>query len=219
MQQLTSRKGRKHSISRHAPFFIQYLLHPRSVGAVKPSSPFLAEKMLSAVRFDRAACIVELGAGTGVFTEQIVKRLGAAQFLVFEVNRSFCKTLRQRYAHLPNVHIIHDSAEHLGDYLRKYHGKPADAVISGLPFASLPADVSNRILAACAANLKPCAPFITFQYTLLKRRLIGQYFPLIQIRREYRNLPPAYIFVCRQVCPKSAGNATKKLKLHSEAIL
>lgn len=208
-----------HHDSRHTPFLLQYLLHPRSVGAVKPSSPYLAEKMLSAVRFDRATCIVELGAGTGVFTQQIVKRLGNAQLLVFEVNRSFCRVLRQRYAHLPNVHIIHDSAELMGDYLQKYHDECADAVISGLPFASLPADVSNRILAACAANLKPCAPFVTFQYTLLKRGLIRQYFPQIQIQREQRNLPPAYILVCRQACPKSAGNVKKKSKLHSEAIL
>ena len=55
-------------------FIFQYFLHPRSVGAVKPSSKRLAQKMVEDVDFENAECIVEIGAGTGVFTEEIIRR-------------------------------------------------------------------------------------------------------------------------------------------------
>jgi phospholipid N-methyltransferase len=44
--------------------------------------------------------------------------------------------------------------------------------------------------------LKTNGTFVTFQYTLLKKEYIGQYFERIQIKREFRNMPPAYVFCC-----------------------
>ena len=55
-------------------FLKQYLKNPRSVGAIAPSSRMLAENMMKPVDFDRAACIVEYGPGTGVFTEELIRR-------------------------------------------------------------------------------------------------------------------------------------------------
>lgn len=179
-------------------FIMQYLRHPRSVGAVKASSKYLAEKMIEDVNFSEAECIVEIGAGTGAFTDKIVrKKQEETLLLVFEINLVFCRILKKKYGNLPNVHILHASAEHMDKYLGRYGRKRADYIISGLPFASLPIEVSHRILKKCSSHLAEGGSFITFQYTRLKVGMMRQFFPGISLKKEYRNLPPAYILTCR----------------------
>lgn len=178
-------------------FLLQYLLHPRTVGAVKPSSKHLAQKMVEDVDFAKAKCIVEIGAGTGVFTEEIIARKkDDTVLLVFEVNRDFCRQLKEKYGKMPNVHVIYNSAEKIGHFLDKCKIPRADYIISGLPFASLPAEVSHRILEACRMRLTKEGAFLTFQYTRLKMKLLEQYFSRISVKKENRNVPPAYVMCC-----------------------
>ncbi len=178
-------------------FLLQYVLHPRTVGAIKPSSKHLAQKMVEDVNFERAKCIVEIGAGTGVFTEQIIARKkDSTVLLVFEVNRDFCRQLKERYGKIPNVHVIYNSAEKIGYFLDKCRDSQADYIISGLPFASLPAELSHRILEQCQSRLTKDGAFLTFQYTRLKMKLLEQYFSHISIKKENKNVPPAYVMCC-----------------------
>ncbi|WP_382920380.1 hypothetical protein, partial [Streptomyces sp. NPDC057062] len=81
-------------------------------------------------------------------------------------------------------------------YLKDYRIPYADYVISGLPFASLPKNVSIKILINTAKILKKDGEFITIQYTKLKNAFIEQFFTKIDVKREIRNLPPAYVFNC-----------------------
>lgn len=180
-------------------FIKQYLLHPRQVGAVKPSSKRLARKMLLHVSFERAGCIAEYGPGTGVFTDEIIQRKrDDTLFLIFEVNDDFYENLKKKYEDVPNTCVIHDSAQNIGLYLKKYNVKRVDYVISGLPFASLPEEVSDKVLRECRKYLSPRGLFITFQYTLLKVKLFQRYFAIAAIEKENRNIPPAYVLNCRK---------------------
>ncbi len=180
-------------------FLIQYLLHPRSVGAVKPSSKHLAQKMVEDVDFHTAKCIVEIGAGTGAFTEKVVKKKRpSTKYLIFEINDVFYKSLKKKYGKCPNVRIIHDTAGNMGRYLDKYGMKKADCILSGLPFASLPERTSRQILKECRKCLSSGGAFITFQYTKWKIPLFRKYFPSISWKKEYRNVPPAYVLSCRK---------------------
>jgi len=179
-------------------FIKQYVSKPRTVGAVLPSSKYLADKMTSDINFDKAKCIVEYGAGTGVFTDNIIKlKKPDTIVLLFENNPEFYNLLKEKYLSIANIHIINDSAEQVGEYLQQHNVDFADYVISGLPFASLPQEVSTKILHQTTKHLKPGGRFITFQYTLLKKDFIEQFFPKITIKREMRNMPPAYVFCCR----------------------
>jgi phospholipid N-methyltransferase len=181
-------------------FILQYIAHPRSVGAVAPSSRFLACEMVSSVDFAEAACIVEFGPGTGVFTERILKgRNPDTEVVIIERNADFCAVLGKRYAGVPGLHIVNGSAEGVGRYLAERGFERADYIVSGLPFASLPPQVSAGILSQAAKHLEPGGRFITFQYTLLKKGMINRYFKSIEISREWRNLPPAYVLSCRIV--------------------
>lgn len=178
-------------------FIWQYITNPRTTGAVAPSSKFLGAKMMHGIDFNAADCIVEYGPGTGVFTREILKnRKPSTLVLIFEMNPQFCDILQAEFSGIENFHIINDSAAKVGEYLATFGKKKACYVVSGLPFASLPTEIAENILAETKKHLKTGGAFITFQYTLLKKAFLLQYFKDIKITREFRNLPPAYVFFC-----------------------
>lgn len=178
-------------------FFSQYVKHPRTVGAVLPSSQQLSQQMIASINFNTARCIVEYGPGTGVFTEQLIqKKRENTLLLVFENNEKFHRLLQLKYGSIKNVHIIFDSAEHVSQYLRKYGVVKADYIVSGLPFASLPKEVSEQILIESRKVLGEEGEFITFQYTKFKQKYFKMFFSDIEINKVILNMPPAFVFKC-----------------------
>lgn len=178
-------------------FLIEYFKSPRTVGAVAPSSEKLAEKMVSDIDFENAKCIVEYGPGTGVFTDKLLERKKQDTILLLlEYNKEFCKRLEEKCNRYDNIIVINDSAENVDEHLAKYNIEKVDYVVSGLPFASLPKNVSNKILEKTRSILKSDGLFITFQYTLLKKEFITVYFKKIDMERVLFNVPPAYVFRC-----------------------
>lgn len=178
-------------------FIFQYILNPRAVGAPLPSSSFLGDKMLEGINFKQAKYLVEYGPGTGVFTDKLLeKRNLNTVIILIENNKEFCLGLEEKYKKEPNLIIINGSAEYINQYLKEYHIPYADYVISGLPFTSLPKKVSVNILRSTQQILKRDGKFITFQYSQYKKGFIHQFFKNIEVKRELRNLPPAYVFSC-----------------------
>ena len=181
-------------------FLAQYLRHPRSVGAVAPSGRGLTRKMMEPIRFDRARTIVEYGPGTGSFTAELCRRIRPGTRLVLiEQNDAFYRTILERFGSADGVTVIHGSAAEADRYLADLGITTVDYVVSGLPFASLPKQVSLQIFRATQRILGPRGRFITFQYTLFKQRFFKQHFYLEEKLFERWNLPPAFVFVCRNL--------------------
>jgi phosphatidylethanolamine/phosphatidyl-N-methylethanolamine N-methyltransferase len=180
-------------------FFREYLKNIRSVGAVAPSSRYLARKMVASIDFDSAKVIIEYGPGTGVFTSEIIKRKHpGTTLLVIETNETFYQKLVGKYADTPGVEIINASAEDIDSLHAVRKLSSPDYIISGLPFTALPASVSRKILTETAKLLGKRGQFITFQYTLVKKALFAKYFSNIAVTRELRNIPPAYVLTCKK---------------------
>ena len=178
-------------------FILQYITKPRTVGAVLPSSKYLARKMAAHVDFDKASNIVEYGPGTGVFTDEIlVRRKPDTQLFLLERNPEFAEQLTKKYKNTQNVTVINDTAEKIGKYLIMYSIPKADYILSGLPFASLPKEVSENILKETKKHLSDGGRFITFQYTLFRKSIFARHFCEISITHEIRNIPPAYVLCC-----------------------
>ncbi len=179
-------------------FVAEFIKHPRTTGAIAPSSHELARNMLKGIDFNNCQCIVEYGPGTGVFTELIVRKKNAETlFIAMESNPRFCKSLQKKYNENKNVVIINDSAENLQKYLDEYHLEKVDYIVSGLPFTSLPPAVSEKILSNTTKILGADGKFITFQYTLLKKDLFAEFFADLSTSRVRLNMPPAFILECR----------------------
>ncbi|MCQ2969325.1 MAG: methyltransferase domain-containing protein [Clostridium sp.] len=178
-------------------FFVQYITHPRTVGAILPSSKRLASKMIGNINFEDCNCIFEFGPGTGIFTKEILKRRNEnTKIFLIEYNKEFYNILVSKYGKMKNVHIINDSAENINYYINKYNINSVDYIVSGLPFASLPKDMSEKILEESKKVLGNNGEFITFQYTQLKVSLINNYFKNLHSKKEILNIPPAYVFRC-----------------------
>ncbi|GCF76119.1 SAM-dependent methyltransferase [Bacillus cereus] len=180
-------------------FLHEFIKHPKHTGAVAPSSKILAKKMVNIIDFNRAKCIVELGPGTGVFTKEIMKRKKKETiFLLIEINEVFCKELTRKFKNEQNVIVIHGSAENIKKYMKELNIDYIDYVLSGLPFTSLPEEVSKRILNNVMEAIHENGEFITFQYSLVKKGFIQHFFPEITLEKVWLNFPPAYVFSCKK---------------------
>lgn len=177
-------------------FLKQYIKDPRHIGAVAPSSKRLARSMMQPIDFQSASCIVEFGPGTGVFTDELLRRRKKGTVLILiEQNKDFCRMLKKRYQGQKNLAIVHGSAEQAVSILHKYGYTHADYIVSGLPFTSLPKEVSVRIFRAAKQVIGSEGKFITFQYTLVKKKFFETYFAFRDCIHVMSNLPPAYVFV------------------------
>lgn len=180
-------------------FLKQFWQERKMVGAMAPSSRFLAQKMLENIDFTKARVIIELGPGTGVFTDRILKEMHEdAKLLVFELNDNFCNSLKNRISD-PRVIIIHDSAEKIEFYLNENNLGKADVVISSLPLANFPKDLRNSILQASNNSLTNVGKYIQFQYSLQSKRHIKKFFPEMSINFTPLNFPPAFVYTCKKL--------------------
>ncbi|MBK5505416.1 class I SAM-dependent methyltransferase [Bacillus sp. TH12] len=189
---------------KHLSFLSQCITNPRNVGAVLPSSKFLAEKMMENINFENAKYIIEYVPGTGVFTEKLLKKRNSnTTLMLVENNREFYLMLKEKFKKEKNLFIVWGSAENIDEYLKNFSIPYADYIVSGLPFASLPQNVSDEILLTTTKILKKDGVFITFQYTKFKKKFLNQFFDTIDEKWELRNVPPAFVFSCST--PKNKG--------------
>lgn len=87
-------------------FLRQYIKNPGNIGAIAPSSRFLARAMVKPVDFNTASCIVESGPGKGVFTDELLCRRNRDTILILvEQNRGFYKLLKKKYSNQKNMVI------------------------------------------------------------------------------------------------------------------
>jgi phospholipid N-methyltransferase len=178
-------------------FIKEFIKEPRKVGSVIPSSNYLVEEMCN-IKFENCKCIVEYGPGTGVFSHKIIsKKNENTILLLIEKNKNFFNYLSKLYCYKDNVIIINDGAENIKKYLNKYNIKKIDYIISGLPFTSLPNNLSNNILNTSKDIICNYGEFRTFQYSLMKKYLFEKYFNKISITKILINFPPANLLVCK----------------------
>lgn len=178
-------------------FFKQYRKEKRVVGAVAPSSRFLKKKMLAEVDFSKDQVFVEFGPGTGVFTDEIIRRMTPNSSLyVFELNEVFYDALNARIND-PRVQIFHDSAEKVEYFLNHDNLHHADYVLSSLPLAVIPGPIKTAILEASRKVLGDHGMYVQFQYSLNAKKLLKSYFDDMSIAFTPVNIPPAFVYKCR----------------------
>lgn len=169
-------------------FLRQLTNNPRQISAVAPSSRALARRMAHAVP-DGQGAVVELGAGTGKITKELLAAGVAPERLhCFEINPDFCSHLERKF---PGIHVHRDRAENIG-----HHGIGSiKAVVSGLPLLSMDLATQRSIINASFNNLDADGLYIQFTYGLfppIRRELRNEL--SLRWRRSNRvwgNLPPA----------------------------
>lgn len=172
----------------------------RSVASFAPSSRYLARGIADGIDYDRAQCIVELGAGTGPITRELLKRVRPhTQLIVIELEPDFCKRLRAKF---PHVDIVEGDAVNLGPLLAARGITRVDHVFSGLPLPSFTPDLRASVLTHVGACLAPEGTFR--QLTVMPYvywKMYRSYFTEVRFRFVPLNLPPAGVYVCRGYRP------------------
>lgn len=175
-------------------FLKEYISQPDTIGAIAPSSRYLATAMADSIDFAKARCIVEYGAGTGVFTREVAARKKPGTvYIVIEQNDRFYEMLQRQFQGTAGLALVHGDAKDVCRFLEEQGFQHADYIISGLPFTSLPEPASRRILSQTRKAVGTEGVFTTFQYTLLRKRFLEEYFHIRKIFRIWRNFPPAYV--------------------------
>ena len=186
--------GIRERLQERARFLRAFVANPRRVGAIVPTSRRTVRAMLDMAPIGAAVCVVELGAGTGAHTREILKRLGPqGRLLAFEIEPSLSSALAAELQD-PRLHVIADSASNLGAHL---DGQRPDVIVSALPFTSLPAPTRREILGAARRVLAEDGVMLVLQYSPFMQRELERTFGSVEWKLSPLNLPPAVVFACR----------------------
>lgn len=186
----------------HWTFFQAFLKSPKVVASLIPSSSFLERRLVRAAHLDRARTVVELGSGTGGTTRALLAAMDAdARLLAIERTTEFVPPLRTIGD--PRLEVVNGCASDIVAELDRHLMGQADAVISGIPFSTLPADLARTIAEEIGRALSTGGRFVAYQFA---DRVADYVTPVLgrpTVEHELRNVPPLKVFAWR----KAAGPA------------
>jgi len=172
------------------------LANAKTVATVAPSSRVLARAMLRGIDWAKTKCIVELGAGTGPITAQLVKVAPpGTRLIVNEFLPEFCHALRLKF---PTVEIVEGDARRLSELLAERGITQVDYVLSGLPLTHFsPAD-RDSVIDQAAKVLAPGGEFRQLTTApWLYKKLYRRYFREVSFKLVLWNLPSGGVYTCR----------------------
>ncbi|MEU6132684.1 methyltransferase domain-containing protein [Saccharopolyspora sp. NPDC047091] len=185
-------------------FLREFVKSPTTTAAVGPSSRHLARGMVAPIPATGDPVVVELGPGTGAFTEAIQQRLGGrGTHLAVELNQRWAESLSARF---PEVDVECADARALPRLLAERDVR-ADVVVSGLPWAAHAPQNGVPLIRLIADSLTEQGAFTQFAYTWTRwaapaRRqhadLRAAFEETVLSRTVWRNVPPALVYLARR---------------------
>jgi phosphatidylethanolamine/phosphatidyl-N-methylethanolamine N-methyltransferase len=174
-------------------FVTRWVTNRKAIGAVSPSSRALARLMVEHADPDPSGYTLELGPGTGVFTQALIDAgIPADRIIAVEHNREFCRLLSKRF---PALNVVEGDAFDLDNTLADYAGVQFSAALSGLPLLSFPRHLRLKCIEGVLDRLLPGKGLVQFSY--------GPHGPLLPIpgriaatksKWVLMNLPPARVW-------------------------
>lgn len=186
-------------------FLRGFLRNPAQVGSVIPSSPQLERRLVREARVEDARMVVELGPGTGGTTAAFLRAMpSSSRLLAIELDQDFYRHLRMS-VHDARFLLGLGSAERIEDFLAASWLPSPDAVISGIPFSTMPPEVADRIAANVVRMLRPGGRFVAYQVRAHVADYLSRYLGPPKVQWEFINIPPVRVFTW--VKPKRPGEA------------
>lgn len=180
--------------SDYVHFFRSWIADPLRVAAVAPSSDALC-RLITKEIVSSDGPVLELGAGTGVFTRALLDRgVSESNLTLVEFGSEFAPILQQRF---PQARVLWMDAAKLATH-DLYPDATVEAVVSGLPLLSMPPRKVMSILAGSFAYLRPTGNFYQFTYgprCPVPRPILDRLgLKAKRIGGTVRNLPPAAVY-------------------------
>jgi phosphatidylethanolamine/phosphatidyl-N-methylethanolamine N-methyltransferase len=184
----------------------KFFSNAKSVATVAPSSRSMARAAIRGIDWSNTRCLVELGAGTGPITRELVAAAPPGVRLVInEFDADFCRVLREKF---PTADVVEGDAGRLQKMLTERGIDGADYVLSGLPLTHFtPAD-RDALIDQVGAVLAPGGEFRQLTTApWLYRGLYRRYFREVTFRLVVWNLPPGGVYYCRAWIPPHQRNS------------
>jgi len=143
--------------------------------------------------------VVELGAGNGSFTRELVARHPGNFLTAFELSAEMAEGLRRSF---PGVQVAAAPVEDLPRLAPELGITRIDRIVSGLPWALWSESRQVAVLDALVPFLAPGARLVTFHYVhsrslgrvVTTRRLLLERFERVRPSATvWANIPPAYV--------------------------
>lgn len=202
-------------LGERARFLRSFLASPREVGAVLPTSRRTVRAMLDLAPVEGARSVVELGAGTGPVTRELLGRLGPeGRLLALEIDPALAAGLAADLPD-PRLRVVADSAANLEAHL---DGQRPEVIVSVLPFTSLPGPVRREILAVTRSALAEGGTLVVLQYSPFVLGALRRAFGSVSVRLSPLNVPPAVLFACRAAGADAEPDARRWLPVSRETL-
>jgi len=175
-------------------FLRGFVRNPAQVGSVIPSSRQLEQHLVRSACIGGARMVVELGPGTGGTTSAFLRAMASnAQLLAIELDSEFHQRL---HASIRDARFSVElgSAERLAEFLKARWLPAPDAIISGIPFSTMPAEVSDRVASSVARVLRPGGRFVAYQVRAHVSGFVSPYLGKPEKKWEVVNVPPVRVF-------------------------
>ena len=180
------------------------------MGAIAPSSRRLARAIVDEAQVEPGHVVVELGAGSGSFTRELLARHPDNPLTVFEISPDLAAGLRRDF---PRAQVVAAAVEDLPKIASDLGILKIDRVVSGLPWALWRKARQAAVLDALGPYLAPGARLVTFHY--IHSRTLGRVATTRQLLLEHftdvtdsppvwANVPPAYIHIAQN--PRHRGH-------------
>jgi phosphatidylethanolamine/phosphatidyl-N-methylethanolamine N-methyltransferase len=174
-------------------FFRALAFNPRNVGAIAPSGANLASLITSEIT-PASGPVLELGPGTGVFTEALLSRgVRESDLTLIEYGSDFMRLLQARF---PRARVLWMDASWMASH--DLFEEPLGAVVSGLPLLNFAPKKVIAILAAAFGSLRAGGAFYQFTYGMqcpISKPVLDQLgLQATCMGRVLLNIPPASVY-------------------------
>ena len=178
-------------------FFRAFLKAPKTVASVIPSSSFLERRVIREAGIADAKVVVEFGAGTGGVTRAMLDAMRPdARLIAIEWTADFIPGL-QRIGD-DRLEVINGCASTVRQQLSERGYSGADAIVSGIPFSTMPPELCEKIARAIMDALNPGGCFVAYQFS---DRVADYLRPVMgdpEVQHEILNIPPLRTFIWRK---------------------
>lgn len=172
-------------------FLLNFLKNPLRNASVIPSSKEASRAILTGLDWSQIHTVVELGPGSGTFTEEIITRSHPdTRILLIELEETYVALLKNKFG--DRIIAVHDGADRMNEILTELDLGRADLIISSLPF--LQKQISQKIFEAIQQQTKQGAIFRFFTYMPPVMKWFYQGLPLHKVRFVIKNIPPMWIY-------------------------
>lgn len=178
-------------------FWQRSLKNPLQICSLFPSSPFVGRAMTEVLGDRIDSHVIELGAGTGAVTRQLIRNgVKPENLTLVEIDAQLGGHLRRRF---PDVAVVIAPAQDLARFWKERNGGDVGAIVSTLPMRLFSKRLIYLVMKNSLNVLDQGGMFVQFTYRQTSpvppRVVKALGLKAWRYTRVWLNLPPAAIWV------------------------